>query len=174
MQGSVPPPCDCQASAPNRRHQSTKIVIQKHYIELTTLGRGFWEFASVANLHYHGKLFPIVGTAVGVDKNVQDGINGRFTSMVIYNEAGNAKLELREENEHRETSACFPLAELGHTVTVVPSAFHQLPGQSLIGFAFSRAPACRNGIYEWSNGLCETALNWSLSSPHFVFGLSLP
>jgi len=45
--------------------QSTKIVIQKHYIELTTLGRGFWEFASVAKLYYHGKLFPIVGTAVG-------------------------------------------------------------------------------------------------------------
>jgi hypothetical protein len=50
--------------------QSTKIVIQKHYIELTTLGRGVWEFASVAKLYYHGKLFTIVGTAVGVDKNV--------------------------------------------------------------------------------------------------------
>ena len=68
--------------------QSTKIVIQKHYIELTTLGRGFWEFASVAKLYYHGKLFAIVGTAVGVDKNVQDGINGRLTSMVIYDEDG--------------------------------------------------------------------------------------
>jgi hypothetical protein len=77
--------------------QSTKIVIQKHYIELTTLGRGFWEFASVAKLYYHGKLFAIVGTAVGVDKNVQDGISGRLTSMVIYDEAGNGKLELREE-----------------------------------------------------------------------------
>jgi hypothetical protein len=78
-------------------------------------GRGFWEFASVAKLYYHGRLFAIVGTAVDVDKNVQDGINGRFMLS-----------------------------------------------------------AWRNGIYEWSNGLCETARNWSLSSPHFVFGLSLP
>jgi hypothetical protein len=106
--------------------QSTKIVIQKHYIELTTLGRGFWEFASVAKLYYHEKLFPLVGTAVGVDKDVQDGINGRFTSMVIYDEAGNGKLELREEMNTGKHPFVFHLPSWSQgnccTIAISPTA----------------------------------------------------
>jgi hypothetical protein len=55
-------------------------------------GVGFWEFESVAKLYYHGKMFAIVGTATGVNDR-GDGYLGYVTSMVIYDEDGDGKLE---------------------------------------------------------------------------------
>jgi hypothetical protein len=75
--------------------------------------------------------------------------------MVIYDEAGNGKLELREEMNTGKHPFVFHLPSWSHgnccTIAISPTA-----GPSLIGLAFNLPPAWRNGIYELSNGLCET------------------
>jgi hypothetical protein len=55
-------------------------------------GIGFWEFESVAKLYYKTKLFAIVGTARGVNDS-GDGYLGWVSSIVIYDEDGDGKLE---------------------------------------------------------------------------------
>jgi hypothetical protein len=55
-------------------------------------GVGFGEFDSVTKLYYQGKLFAIVGSATGVNER-GDGYLGWVTSMVIYDEDGDGKLE---------------------------------------------------------------------------------
>jgi hypothetical protein len=54
-------------------------------------GEGFWEFEGVARLYYHGKMFAIVGTATGVSDRGE--YLGYVTSVVIYDEDGDGKLE---------------------------------------------------------------------------------
>jgi hypothetical protein len=52
---------------------------------------GFWRFESVAKLYYHGKLFALVGAPTGINSKGHD--LGWITSVVIYDEDGDGKLE---------------------------------------------------------------------------------